>query len=223
MSGLIILIILFGLPLMLKGRFVRQITWPLTILFAVLLIASPFVYYGIVKTKPVLSKATAERIDHDNRQMMRDMINEDVAKYKDHIVATKQFNVNVPEIHIFGDTEDANVYYYVESTEALTDTIEVTLYKRPYVINGVTIGQTLKTPKVQFKQHKLQFIGHTPPSQDIYQVRTFSKSSAIDSLERKDAYGISAYVAYIRVPQKLRVYDAQGYRFQQGGSLDDIY
>lgn len=223
MSWLIVFIILIGLPFIVKGKVVRTLTWPLTIVFGVLLLASPFVYYGIMKTKPVLSQATNVRIDEDNRQMMRDMINEDVAKYNDHIVSTKQFSVNVPEIKIFGDAEEANVYYYVESTKALTDKIEVTLYKRPYVISGVTIGQTLKTPTITFKNDQLQFIGHTPPTQHIYQLRTFPESNAIITLDQNKAYGVSAYVAYIRVPQKLRVYDVQGYRFQQGGSLDDIY
>lgn len=221
MSWILIIAILLLLPFILKGRWLRHITWPLTVIFAVLLIASPFVYYGTMKTKPVLSKATNERIDHDNRQMIQHMINEDVSKYEQYIVATKRFHVNAEEINIFGEASDMSVYYYVENTTDLTNTIEVTLYKRPFVKDGVTIGQTLTDPTITFEKDELQFVGQAPPPQHIYQVRTFSQNSAIASLSESKTYGVNPYFAYIRVPQKLRVYDVQGYRLQQGVMLDD--
>lgn len=222
MVWFVVIVLLIILPFLLKGRIVRKVTWPLLFICFVLLLISPIVYHNMFTVKPILSKVTIEKIDVDNRRMMKHMIVENVAAYEKDIVAHQRFNINVAEINIFANVADAHVYYYVESTEQLTDEIDVTLYKRPYTMDRIRVDQVMEQPQIVFEDDELQFIGQATDTQTLYQLRTFSKINAVDlnEVERQHT-GISSYFAYIRVPQKLRIYDVEGYRFQQGGMIDD--
>jgi len=220
-SMLLLLLVVGVLFVIGKCRMMQRFVWVVVGVYGVVLIASPIVYQVIIKNMPT-SYTAEEEIAYQNQhqQFLNDLTVGERTAYNDDLLFTKTIAYNRDLFYVNGKQEEHQLFFVVEETPELQQEIEVSVYKRPFLIEQVDASELYPTPTVTMRGQTLKFKGqHETVYINGYGVQTFPKVYDTDSVGRNNPY-----IAYLRVPRHTRVLDRHDKRIDQqlleGGVLD---
>lgn len=116
------------------------------------------------------------------------------------------------------EIEEHQVLYVVEETPDLEGEVEVSMYKRPFLIGDVDVSALYPEPTIQFKKDKLIVRGQ----QETLDLT--AKGVTLLPVAWDESYydgNNNPYVAYVRVPMHTRVLDRHDKQIFEGGETHD--
>lgn len=220
-SMLLLLLVIGALFVIGKWQVMQRFVWVVVGVYGVVLIVSPVVYQVITKDMKT-SYTAAEEVTYQNQyqQFLTDLTVGERTAYNDDLLFTKTIAYHSDLFYVNGEQEEHQLFFVVEETPELHQEIEVSVYKRPFLIEQVDASELYPAPTVTMRGQTLKFKGqHDTVYINGYGVQTFPKVYDTDTVG-----GNNPYIAYLRVPMHTRVLDSYDKRIDQqlleGGMLD---
>lgn len=219
MTFLIMLLLLLLLGVLLKWRPGNRFMVLIIVLYAVVLLASPVVYQLLTKETPMsYTVAQVKNYQQEQQQFLTDLANGKRDAYADFLLYTKKLAYKEDLFYMNSEIEEHQVLYVVEETADLEGEVEVSMYKRPFLVGDVDVSALYPDPTIQFKKDKLIVRGQQETLELTAKGVTLLPVAWDES---DDEFNNNPYVAYIRVPMHTRVLDRYDKRIFEGGETHD--
>lgn len=223
MSFLIFVSLFMLLFVIFKWRMMQRFVWIVVALYGCVLLVSPFIYKALMQNSPI-SYTTAEQESYKKaqQQFFEDLSTGNRIPYEEELIFSKRLPYKEDIFYMNDKREQHQVLFIVEETTDLQHEIEVTMYKRPFLVENIDVSVLYPTPSMTFKKDTLAVnINQQLLYMKGYGVTLFPVSWGSTY---KDDNRNNPYIAYLRVPMHTRVLDCYDKRIDQqlleGGMLD---
>ncbi len=219
MTFLIMILLLLLLGVILKWHPGKRFIGLIVGLYAVVLLASPVVYQLLTKETPMsYTMAQVKNYQQEQQQFLTDLASGKRDAYADFLLYTKTLAYKKDLFYMNSEIEEHQVLYVVEEAPDLEGEVEVSMYKRPSLVDDVDVSALYPEPTIQFKKDKLIVRGQQETLELTAKGVTLLPVAWDES---DDEFNNNPYVAYIRVPMHTRVLDRYDKRIFEGGETHD--